>query len=305
MTTAFVSNDDIVVNTANTQFNINATSGITTPSCGIYVNATTSSTSNVIAFNNGEMINISTCASVGAIRSTTSTNIISVNGTGTTYYVTGTSGIIQSACPPDEGAVRLWKANAKRNARKRVKNIHRAKGAIKRALKLIDNIGFGKEVSVFLGGNSIEVSHPDSLFKFVITKRANSLIERTMHPGFSTPYSLSLYLKSDVHISDLCVYMKDTPVLDQVLAVAMFIRSGDERDILTKANWFSKTQDMETREILALEYPYLKDKLGVRYAEENEPQILDGRITIASNDYDVTCPVRTDFFNAEIACNTL
>ncbi len=135
------------------------------------------------------------------------------------------------------------------------------RSSIKRALKLMTGMGFEDDVRIFLNGDTIEVAHPDSLFKFVISKYDRSLIQRTEYPGYSTPYRLELYTKSDVHIANLCVYMDQTPVLDQVLGVAMFIKSGSEEMILKKANWNSLTQDLELREIIALEYPYLKPKM--------------------------------------------
>jgi hypothetical protein len=136
----------------------------------------------------------------------------------------------------------------------------KTKSAIKRALKLIANVGFEEDAKIFLKGSTIEVSHPDSLFKFVL-KKSGSIINRTEHPGNSTPYSLSLYTKSDVYVARLCVYMPETPVLDQVLAVAMFIKSGSEEMILRQANWFSLSNDEELKDIIALEYPELSRKL--------------------------------------------
>jgi hypothetical protein len=123
------------------------------------------------------------------------------------------------------------------------------------------NVGFEEEARIFLKGDTVEVAHPESLFKFVIKKAYHSVMDRTERPGHSTPYALSLHTKSDVHVANLCVYMKDTPMLDQVLAVAMFIKSGSEEMILKQANWFRLNDDRELREILALEYPYLRRKL--------------------------------------------
>ena len=140
--------------------------------------------------------------------------------------------------------------------KKRLHNIIRAKTSIKKALKLIDNVGFGNEVRVFLGGDSIEVSHPDSAFKFVLTK-PYSVIDKTLSPGASTPYKLELYTKTDVHVADLCVYMKDTPVLDQVLAITMFIRAGDEEMVMAKANWSRRTGNREVIKLLQHHYPTL------------------------------------------------
>lgn len=154
---------------------------------------------------------------------------------------------------------------AARNLRKYESQIRaktqRAKSSIKKAIKLMFNIGFEEEARIFLKGDTIEVSHPESLFKFVISKYSNSLITRTHSPGVSTPYRLQLYTKSDIHIANLCVYMRNTPVLDQVMALAMFIKSGSEEMILKQANWSLTVKDPEIREILALEYPELRNKL--------------------------------------------
>lgn len=178
---------------------------------------------------------------------------------GTTGFITSTtgstftvSGGVWTTATADWGEVRKL-------ATPRVKKS--TKNAIKRALKLMMGMGFEEDVRVFLNGDSIEISHPDSLFKFVITKYSRSLINRTEYPGYSTPYKLELYTKSNVHVADLCVYMEQTPVLDQVLGVAMFIKSGSEEMILKQANWSRLNSDMEMREILALEYPYLEKKL--------------------------------------------
>lgn len=191
---------------------------------------------------------------------TTSTSTgIYWNGMSDTFFVYA-NGFVET---PEQTAARearqaRWR---REEARRRAERERKARGAIKRALKLMDGVGFGKDVRVFLGGDEVEVSHPDSPLKFVIQKYRGSLIDRTVAPGYSTPYELSLYTKCNVHVADLCVYMKDTPVLDQVLALSMFIKSGNEEMILRQANWRFLTDDMETCEILALEYPSLAGKL--------------------------------------------
>ena len=133
------------------------------------------------------------------------------------------------------------------------------RSSIKRAVKLMANVGFEEEARIFLKGDSIEVSHPDSVLKFVLT-RPKSIIDKTLYPGASTPYKLSLYTKTDIHVSDLCVYMRDTPVLDQVLAVALFIKSGDEEHILRKANWFSRSREPFVKDLVCSQYPQLAAK---------------------------------------------
>ena len=75
------------------------------------------------------------------------------------------------------------------------------------------------------------------------------------------PYKLELYTKTDVHVADLCVYMQDTPVLDQILALSLFIKSGEEDYILEKANWSIRNCDAVLRQAILLENPSLSSKL--------------------------------------------
>lgn len=160
--------------------------------------------------------------------------------------------------------------------RERARKVHRAKGAIKRALKLMDSVGFGNDIRIFLRGDSIEIAHPDSLFKFVMHKQSyGGVIDKTINTGIGTPYVLDLYTKTDVFVASLCVYLKDTPILDQILAVSMFIKSGDEDIILKQANWFRLTDDEDTVLEVAVNYPELEDKLRLQRFGPRMPSKLE------------------------------
>lgn len=206
-----------------------------------------------------------TASALNAVRvlTNTCTNSATVYWQQTAYTgTTAIGGYWDTAVPnytPEQLAQRE-KSN-KENERKRLHAVHRAKSSIKRALKLMDNIGFGNDIRVFLGGDDIEVSHPASMFKFLLTKQRNSLIHKTMNPGHSTPYSLQLYTKTDVHVANLCVILEDTPLLDQILAVSMFIRTGDEDYILERANWSCITDDEDTLLQIAVDRPNLVNRL--------------------------------------------
>lgn len=157
---------------------------------------------------------------------------------------------------------------------KRLHAVHRAKGSIKRALKLIDHVGFGDDIRVFLGGDDIEVSHPDSMFKFVLSKPGYiSLIEKTIHSGHSIPYNLQLYTKTNVHVASLCAVLESTPILDAVLAVSLFIKTGDEDHILERANWSSITDDEDILLEIGLYKPNLRSRF--RHKRFKNPEIQD------------------------------
>jgi hypothetical protein len=141
------------------------------------------------------------------------------------------------------------------------------RSSIKKAVRLISNFGMEDDLKIFLGGDTIEMSHPDSDFKFLITKRSHSLIKYTEHCVSHTPYQLELYTKTDIFVADLCVYYKSTPLLDQLLATSMFIKTGNEEDLLVKANYNRLTRDKDLRKSLALNNPLLRSKLRADFVD--------------------------------------
>lgn len=195
--------------------------------------------------------------------STTSTAIIHpgapqiyVNGV---LYSNGTGTIFNSSIHDNwwrENTGRIDKPKPRPGVKKTVRN------TIKRALKMLDNFGMEEDSKIFLNGQEVEISHPDSMFKFVITKRRyDNLLARTEYPIRSVPFSLELFTKTGIHVANLCVYAEDSPMLDQLFMVAMYVKSGNEEDLLRKANFFSVSRDIELKESIVGEIDYLKPKL--------------------------------------------
>ncbi len=133
--------------------------------------------------------------------------------------------------------------HAKERLRQR-RQEHRIRSSIKRSIRLLENFDLADEARIFIQGDGdFWVSHPSSMFKFKFSRDGHSLISNTQRGSHSTPYCLELWTKDDRRISKLCVFVEDTPILDQVLAVAVFIRSGDEDYILKQSNYFSTSRD--------------------------------------------------------------
>lgn len=242
---------------------------------GIITAATTSTTTTSIPmYRTGDTIVVTGTNSTNTniyLGNNGNSNIIIVNGIGNWVTPYGTTYTQPYAyVPPTEEEQRRSRAEYEK---KRLHAVHRAKGSIKRALKLMDNVGFGNDIRIFLGGDDIEVSHPESMFKFVLTKYNNSLINKTIEAGISTPYKLQLFTKTNVHVANLCVILKDTPVLDQVLAVSMFVRTGDEDYILERANWSAITDDEDTLLEIGLYRSNLRGKF--RHKRFSNPDIQD------------------------------
>lgn len=139
-----------------------------------------------------------------------------------------------------------------------------ARGAIKKGLALLSRFGRQKEVQLLVSGQRAVLSHPDSPFKLeLVPYGAGWLEDRTLRPGGHTPFEVHLLTKDDVHLSRLCVYFKDTPVLDQLMAFSMYIDTGLELELFERANWFGIKDEAQVRAVLQDKAPRLLSKLPV------------------------------------------
>lgn len=142
------------------------------------------------------------------------------------------------------------------------KTQRRARSAIKKALRLFSRTGLEDSVRLMVQGQEVILENPDSPFKFILQPlQAGWLEQKTVAPGSHVPYQLSLLTKDDVFLSRLCVLFDQTPVLDQLLALTFFVQSGNEHDILSKANWFGYEDAVQVRAILQDKAPELLCKV--------------------------------------------
>jgi hypothetical protein len=230
----------------------------------------------------GTSTNTSTGINYVTSSSTTTSTTCVIRTNGTIYYdgtVTGT--VTANICNGYVTTTQVIYSNLQA-AKKLAKPNHKpVRSAIKKGLKLISGLGFNDEIKCFMGGSGIEVSHLDSDFKFVLTKD-RSVLNFTKNPGYSTPYKLELYTKTNVFVSKLCVYMEGTPVLDQVLGMMMFVKSGDEELILRKANYLGLTKDMKVRDELSIKHPELVEKLKPSFFQ-SDTDTLNGFVIETGN----------------------
>lgn len=155
---------------------------------------------------------------------------------------------------------RVRKAAARIERKKAQRHI---RGAIKKSLALLTRFGRQQEVQLLVSGQRAVLSHPASPFKFeLVPHLAGWLEERTSSPGSTAPFEIHLLTKENVHLGRLCVLFKDTPVLDQLLALSMYVDTGNELELLEKANWFGIKDVARAQETLSVLAPGLVQKLS-------------------------------------------
>jgi hypothetical protein len=153
----------------------------------------------------------------------------------------------------------------------------RARSAVKKAVRLFTRTGLEESVRLMVSGREVELSHPDSPFKFVLQPlQAGWLEQKTLVPGGHVPYQMTLLTKDEVFLSRLCVLFDQTPVLDQLLALTLFVESGSEAEILSKANWFGYESADAVRAILEEKAPSLLNKVPALRGPGENPYGLFG-----------------------------
>jgi hypothetical protein len=166
---------------------------------------------------------------------------------------------------PNATPLSLPEAQTMASRSAKVQDVRRkkARAAVKKVTKLFTSFGQEENLRLFVSGQEITLSHPDSKLKFVVRalQEKGWLLDRSIRGNDHTPYDLSVYTKDDVFVTRLCVYFQQSPVLDQVLALTMFVESGSEMDLLKKANWFS--HNMQVEKTVLEWYPELDAKYAL------------------------------------------
>lgn len=164
---------------------------------------------------------------------------------------------------------------AAQKKRRQIENKRPVRGAIKKVCKLFAQFRQEDNLRLFVSGQEVEMSHPDSPLKFILRPLGEPgwLEERSAKGRAHTPYDLSVLTKDNIFIAKLCVYFSDTPVLDQLLALSLFVQAGDELKVLEKANFFAFEDGHreQAKEALISAYPSLECKFP--RARPTEPDI--------------------------------
>jgi Skp family chaperone for outer membrane proteins len=172
------------------------------------------------------------------------------------------------ATPPQEEDVATLVAIARkaqeRDELRRRRQTKAARKPIKRVLKLFERMGRTRDVSLLVSGQEVVLHNPNSDLQFCLKPyQGDWLTRRTTNASGHSPFEIHLQTKSGVHIAQLCVYFKDTPVLDQLLALTMFVDTGNEEELLGKANWFNPGERAQVFAALRDNHPTLLGKVGL------------------------------------------
>lgn len=162
----------------------------------------------------------------------------------------------------DRAATPFSRSLSKATTKKHRKDLSMGRRALRRAYAFFMHQEREAELKLFVGGGNVEVSHEDSDLKFSLKRNQYLDLEKRSIPH-STQWSnidVSILTKDDVWLCDVCVYIQDTPVLDQLMALIMLVEAGLEEQLIEKGNTKGVNKNLNFEE-LVLQSPALQAKL--------------------------------------------
>ncbi len=138
----------------------------------------------------------------------------------------------------------------KPNKRKPVRIEQRTRSAIKKGISMLTALVGPEPVRSYISGDGFNLE--GRLFDYKVSKTVG-IVGHTQNTGNGhTPYRLTIMEKdTGTVLGDACVYFKNTPVIDQLIALTFFIRNGEEEELIKTANIFSRSEAYYTNTIMA------------------------------------------------------
>lgn len=126
---------------------------------------------------------------------------------------------------------------AKRIEKKKVRKV------LKKSSSLLSRILGQRDTTAFIRGDEIEVVGHEYNFRL----KKNNIMTSSFH-GFNISV---MHRASGERMVDLCWYVEATPALDQLAALVMAVRVGDEEDIIRVGNLLRISQEAYSNEDFA------------------------------------------------------
>lgn len=125
--------------------------------------------------------------------------------------------------------------------------IKKGKSVVKKSLRTLERLAGSETTRLFVRGEEIIVQGKEFSFRFQKNPEFNTVLasatpEHRRHISFK----LDLLTATGDYLATGCVYVPDTPVLDQVTGLMLHIRSGNEQEIVRVTNWFGCSEEFLT-----------------------------------------------------------
>jgi hypothetical protein len=133
------------------------------------------------------------------------------------------------------------------------KEISFAKKAIRKGLKMLNNFISNDDFRLFSNGNGFIIE--GDKFNYCFKKSHTEFIQHTLNPnGSHIPFDMMILNKENIELCKACIYFNETPIIDQLLAIVLHLKSGNESEILNTANYYNRKPEFYTNEHFSKNY---------------------------------------------------
>lgn len=147
---------------------------------------------------------------------------------------------------------------------------------LKRSMRLMDRMIGDGSTEIFFSKQSLTFT--GRKYQFEVMKKDNvDLIANAAQPHMfgAIPYVLNLRSLDGTYLAEGCVVFPGAPALDQVVALFLTIKAGNEDEIVSKTNWYNRSEAFRSS---------VPPAISVRYNACNHPRRLwrrNGRKPVA------------------------
>jgi hypothetical protein len=136
-----------------------------------------------------------------------------------------------------------------------------ARKALYKSIRLFENLFGINKIQLFLNGEAFEIE--GRKFNYRISKKKFvNLIEHTSNPTSAhIPYKLEILSKAGLVLFEGCTIFKNTPVVDQIIALILHIQDNEEH-VLLNMNLSKKALDFSE---CSNDIEYLNHLKGTNY----------------------------------------
>jgi hypothetical protein len=118
--------------------------------------------------------------------------------------------------------------------------LRRGRKRINKACKLFQKLGYGSLLTSFANGKRVVLLCKTGLeLRVQVLQGRRGIIAQSCETDhWTVPFKLEVVWQGAL-MGKLCVYARDTPVLDFLLALILHVESGSERELLSAGNWYA------------------------------------------------------------------
>lgn len=165
-------------------------------------------------------------------------------------YLRQNTAVIPIADSNREMLIPLARVGVPRNEIRRVSKVNSAENrrVVKRSMALLGSVIGLDRVREFLSGRKIIIN--GVLFDYRVSKKSNILRHSADPDDNHVPYELEILDKTGTLLCQGCAVFDNTPVLDQIAALALYMQGGEEIEFLEKCNFFDRREPFASNEYM-------------------------------------------------------